>query len=431
MIEEFLSPISNEQPCGEYLKLNKSEYRSLRNSYNNALSSFRKLIETPENCFNEDFFNENNKNWQMFSELAKEKLLTKTKDLEILCWYLTAQIFTRDYIDNIHHGIEILHQWLLLFWEDLNPRLSQDKLETTEDQQAQKSVIEAKVLPLMQFAGDSINNCALYAPMQVRGFIGELTFGDYITAELNEDLESLKAEANNCFDSSMIDVVLTLGKICSSLELIEVFIQEKCKSYGVVFHLTCLKAVFDKMLSGIKYLVGHQLVPWPLDATNENEIQENKQNELDTLVLVNNHNEVSKKNNDINENNLNTNGLSNRDDAFNQLRVIADFFKKTEPHSPIPFLLERAIRWGYMALPDLITEMIANGNEQVIEHIKLVTGMDNLSALPASESHHQTSKSSKFSTATIDKDSNKKQSTVPTKDKQIEEKQDKAENPFL
>ncbi len=47
------------------------------------------------------------------------------------------------------------------------------------------------------------------------------------------------------------------------------------------------------------------------------------------------------------------NGIVNRDHAFQEIRKNSEFFKKeTEPHSPIAFLLERSIRWGYMSFPD-------------------------------------------------------------------------------
>ena len=73
----------------------------------------------------------------------------------------------------------------------------------------------------------------------------------------------------------------------------------------------------------------------------------------------------------------------NRDHAFQEIRKIAEYFKETEPHSPIAFLLERSIRWGYMSFPELLQEMI--GNEQnVIAQINQMTGMDNLDKMDLS-----------------------------------------------
>jgi type VI secretion system protein ImpA len=47
-----------------------------------------------------------------------------------------------------------------------------------------------------------------------------------------------------------------------------------------------------------------------------------------------------------------------REDAFRALLQVADYFKRTEPHSPVAYTLEQAVRWGRMPLPDLLTELI-------------------------------------------------------------------------
>ena len=39
-----------------------------------------------------------------------------------------------------------------------------------------------------------------------------------------------------------------------------------------------------------------------------------------------------------------------RADALRQLRSVADFFRRTEPHSPVAYLAERAAQWGEMPL---------------------------------------------------------------------------------
>jgi len=73
----------------------------------------------------------------------------------------------------------------------------------------------------------------------------------------------------------------------------------------------------------------------------------------------------------------------NRDLAFHELRKIANYFAKSEPHSPVSFLLEKAIRWGYMSLPDLMEELVS-GNDKVLGQINLITGISEEKAdLPA------------------------------------------------
>lgn len=50
--------------------------------------------------------------------------------------------------------------------------------------------------------------------------------------------------------------------------------------------------------------------------------------------------------------------IHSRDEAFRTLLRVADFFRKTEPHSPVSYALEQAVRWGRLPLPDLLTELI-------------------------------------------------------------------------
>jgi type VI secretion system protein ImpA len=48
----------------------------------------------------------------------------------------------------------------------------------------------------------------------------------------------------------------------------------------------------------------------------------------------------------------------NRERAFRELLTIADFFQKTEPHSPVSYALRQVVNWGKMSLPELLTELI-------------------------------------------------------------------------
>lgn len=51
--------------------------------------------------------------------------------------------------------------------------------------------------------------------------------------------------------------------------------------------------------------------------------------------------------------------LSNRDEAYRQLELIADYLARTEPHSPVPYLIRRAVEWGNKPLNELLNELIS------------------------------------------------------------------------
>ncbi|MBL8798955.1 MAG: type VI secretion system protein TssA [Planctomycetia bacterium] len=50
--------------------------------------------------------------------------------------------------------------------------------------------------------------------------------------------------------------------------------------------------------------------------------------------------------------------IRTREDAFKVLQKVADFFKRTEPHTVIAFTIEQVVRWGRMPLPELLAELI-------------------------------------------------------------------------
>jgi type VI secretion system protein ImpA len=49
-----------------------------------------------------------------------------------------------------------------------------------------------------------------------------------------------------------------------------------------------------------------------------------------------------------------------REDALRALGEIANYFRRTEPHSPLSYTLDEAVRRGRMSWPDLLTEVVAD-----------------------------------------------------------------------
>jgi type VI secretion system ImpA family protein len=50
--------------------------------------------------------------------------------------------------------------------------------------------------------------------------------------------------------------------------------------------------------------------------------------------------------------------IASRAEAFQRLREAADFLFRTEPHSPVPYLVTRAISWEHLPLPQLLAELL-------------------------------------------------------------------------
>jgi type VI secretion system protein ImpA len=74
--------------------------------------------------------------------------------------------------------------------------------------------------------------------------------------------------------------------------------------------------------------------------------------------------------------------IQNRQDALKRLGDISEFFRKTEPHSPISYILQRAVKWGNMPLELWLQDVIKD--ETVIFNIRQTLGFN--TNLPTDES---------------------------------------------
>jgi type VI secretion system protein ImpA len=50
---------------------------------------------------------------------------------------------------------------------------------------------------------------------------------------------------------------------------------------------------------------------------------------------------------------------ANREEAYGQLLLIAEYLARTEPHSPVPYLIRRGVEWGNKPLSELLGELIS------------------------------------------------------------------------
>jgi len=359
-IEDLLAPISDDQPTGEDIRENRaadSLYQKIKDARNTARSQERKFDDDAASS------NQTLELWRTVKSVAPEILKTQAKDLEIACWYLEALVRIDGYI-GLRKGFELIHQLIELFWDDLYPMPDEDGLET-------------RVLPLAGLNGQGIEGL-LIAPIRRATFTEGDTHGPYSFWQYQQALEahniSDEAEKKKKLDSldfNLEDIKKAVQassqeffvKQYSNLEIsIEKF-QETGKKLDELCGLEIAPSTSNiinalKQCSGaIKHIGGDEKFPPHV----EEESQEGEQGE----------------NAETSDNPAQTTATSGpiqtRQQAFKQLKLISDFFLKTEPHSPISYALEKTITWGDMSLAQLIDELIPDGGSR--QHYGLLTGI--------------------------------------------------------
>lgn len=64
-----------------------------------------------------------------------------------------------------------------------------------------------------------------------------------------------------------------------------------------------------------------------------------------------------------------------RAQALQQLREVAAFFRRTEPHSPVAYLAEKAVKWGEMPLHEWLRKVIKD--QGAMSHLEELLGLEN------------------------------------------------------
>jgi type VI secretion system protein ImpA len=62
-----------------------------------------------------------------------------------------------------------------------------------------------------------------------------------------------------------------------------------------------------------------------------------------------------------------------RADALRHLVAVANFFRRTEPHSPVAYLVQRAVRWAEMPLDEWLQDIV--GSDDALARIKETLGI--------------------------------------------------------
>ncbi|HEY4317364.1 MAG TPA: type VI secretion system protein TssA [Herbaspirillum sp.] len=65
--------------------------------------------------------------------------------------------------------------------------------------------------------------------------------------------------------------------------------------------------------------------------------------------------------------------IRNREQAIAQLRAVADFFRRTEPHSPVAYIAEKAANWGELPLHAWLKSVIKDNAS--LSHVEELLGL--------------------------------------------------------
>lgn len=355
-LNKLQQPISNEKSCGELLKKDRTKYRPLRSIFNQAKTSIKSLTDHPDDTQIDQLREENNTNWVELSESCVKSLMDETKDIELLGWLVTSQLIIDKSFSGFSLSLTLLNTLLTNFWDDINPTPFLDDNLKYDKNEIEDEKIAIRIRFLSQIFGESQGSGLLFIPLRLTIIIGDLTLSEYIKRKADGNIMEEKVTQKKQFNiikENEEEKIKNINCAIHNINEIRDFTLNKIEGKSIT------KPDFKQIIQELNYI--KEAIIYIADIIENEEVQ--TINEDNTLHI----DSTNLPNTQVQS----LHDISDRNHAFSQLRIISNYFKLNEPHSPIAFLLEKSIRWGNLSLPELLEEWFKDGKASLDDMFNL------------------------------------------------------------
>jgi type VI secretion system ImpA family protein len=345
--EELLAPITPECPAGESLRYEGTYDR---------IQEARRADDpdVPQGIWKTTL---KKADWPAVEALCLEALAYRSKDLHLAVWLLEAWFHLYG-LAGAQQGLALLRELCARFWDTLYPQLEDDDVEFRLAPFIwlnEKLALSFKQLPMTAPPAD--------APVYTWAEWENALHLDYVASKdqaarheveaagkvtLARFRQSALLSPRTFYAELAVALQQALAATAACEELLQAYLGKHAPSF---WQCTTLFEAMRRFVDGI--LAEHDdaetslVVPGQHDGSG--------QNGTSAVALVSG------------------GPIRSRADAYQRLQEAADYLLRTEPHSPTPYLVQRAVSWGHMTLVELLQELV--GNEQDRRAIYALLGM--------------------------------------------------------
>ena len=339
MLAQVLAPLTPEAPCGPSMRFDPvfTEIRLLREEDDPSLPM--RQWERPLKLAD----------WVGIEAHCVEMLGTRSKHLQIAVWLVEAWMRQRGFA-GLCQGLRMLDALLRRYWTPLHPMIEEDgdcdlrlaPLEWLNESLSAGVHVHAVLLPLGQCKPPYLT-LADWERMTARDIAGPDAKPDGGGRD-DADAPLTRADILGLAERSGAQLGITravVAQCLAALHAMNAFLTEQLGTDAP--NLSRLQATLESAARVLAQLQPEQKV---IDMHDETAVEPGR---IDTgaaptpvqggadIVAV---------------------GWRNRAEAYATLDALAQYLMLVEPHSPVPFLIRRALHWGGMPLPELIAEII-------------------------------------------------------------------------
>lgn len=357
-IDALLQPIEGENPSGESLR------------YSGIYDEISEARRADDGLAQGDWKTETKAaDFARVIELAVPALSTRAKDLQIAVW-LTEALIDRHGFAGLRDGLKLLSGLEENFWDTLHPEIDEGDMEGRANAiswlESQASIAALKV-PITAADGysyvdwedskkydipDNIDSLDSEVQEQIRQSIAKAETDRRATGE---SWRKAKSQTRRQFYEELNFLLDECSFAVAELDSVNESLYDRNQVPG----LSNMRKSLDQVHSEVKKLLAEKRIEEPdeigMDAADGS---------TDSQGATNGSVAGS-----------GTGGaVQSRAEALRRLGEIASFFQKTEPHSPVAYLVQRAVRWGNMPLETWLQDVIKD--EGVLFQLRQTLGLD-------------------------------------------------------
>jgi type VI secretion system protein ImpA len=372
--EALLTPIAGENPAGKDVR------------YDGTYDAIQEARRADAPLAQGDWVHEiKTADWPAVIEIATEALATKSKDVQVASWLLEALV-KRYGFPGLRDGLHLIRELQERFWEALYPEIEEGDLEN----RAAPLVWLNEKLPLSirQVSVTQGVNGERYTWLHWKESREVDNLGRRDQAALAAALAEGKITGEQ-FDKTVETTPPAFYKtLCEDLdqswkefETLEQVVDEKFgrDAPGLLAIKTALQDCRALVADIVKKKGG--LAPEPAPPEPEPKAQRGFLGRLlggrEEPPRQEVRGEPDRASPDDQPAVL-TLQPQDRADALRRLAAVADYFRRTEPHSPVAYLVQRAVRWGEMPLEQWLQDVIHD--ETVLGHLRETLGLKDSAA---------------------------------------------------
>lgn len=363
-IQSLLCPIDDNNRCGIDLReTSNSDYQTLKD----ARRSIASLVRARK--FDSDADGEINAHWQTIFQLSPTVIKSQSKDLEVAAWFTEACLKLHGYA-GLRSALSLSEGLVKEFFDDIYPLPDEDGIET-------------RVYPLIGLNGEDGNGTLILPLKNVplsEDYDYPFTFNLYsrcVEAEKITDLDARRqrtddiglsldtiysqvAASSESFFHQLIDDINACLEHFNSMTAM---LDEKC-GLSDSPPSSAIKKTLENVLDAVKSLTKSKLTP----TSEQSSTQDINGVSSETGQASPSSHHASARPT------ISVGAIHSREDALNQLLVVANYFRQTEPHSPLCGAIERIVEWGNLSLQELMLALIPDASSRSI--YTQLTGID-------------------------------------------------------